>query len=212
MTIARSMGVAGFLDRDLLDDVGDLLEGVDRALEGGDDVLELEDLDRLEVAAEELGESTPIALVAAVLEPVDLDPVLVEVGHRAQLRHGLGGDLRAALDDLDLVENLGREVDDLVEQDQVDDLVHVVHHVVETAGQRVDVLAVEGRHEAAVDAPHDGVGVLVADVLGLTHPLRDLGPVRALGDHLGEEAGAGHEVLRGGGEQLVERRIGRTQA
>src|SRR4029078_5944786 len=118
MTIARVLGASGFLDRDLLHDVGDLLEGVDRALERGDDVLELEDLDRLEVATEELGEGTSVALVAAVLEPVDLDPVLVEVGHRPQLRHRLGGDLRTALDDLDLVQDLGREVHDLVEQDQ----------------------------------------------------------------------------------------------
>src|SRR3954451_5973124 len=103
MTIARSMkGRSGFLDGDLLDDVRDLLEGVDRRFERGHDVLELEDLDGLEVAAEQLGEGTPIALVTPVLEPVDLDPVLVEAGHVAQLRHRLGRDLRTPLDDLDL--------------------------------------------------------------------------------------------------------------
>src|SRR5215208_4325230 len=113
MTIARvTGGSSGFLDGDLLHDVGDLLEGVDGTLERGDDVLELEYLDRLEVTAEQLREGTSVALVAAVLEPVDLDPVLVEVGHRPQLRHRLGGDLGAALDDLDLAQDLGGEVHD----------------------------------------------------------------------------------------------------
>src|SRR3954451_3669458 len=108
MTIARSK--SGLLDRDLLHDVGDLLERVDGTLERLDDVLQLEDLDRLVVATEELGERAPIALVTRVLQAVDLDPVLVEVDQRPKLRHRLRGDLRATLDHLELGEELRRDL------------------------------------------------------------------------------------------------------
>src|SRR4051794_10824661 len=126
MTMARSMWSSGLLDGDLLEDVRDLLEPVDGGLERVDDVLELQDLERLVATVEELGEEPAIRLVAQVLQAVDLDPVLLEVLGGPELHHGLLGELRAALDHLDLLRKLLGKLLDLVEEDEIDRLVHVV--------------------------------------------------------------------------------------
>ena len=51
------------------------------------------------------------------------------------------------------------------------------------------------------------VGGLVRVVLGLPHPTGDVGVVGAVGEHLGEQPGAGDEVLCGLGEEVVERGV-----
>src|SRR3954467_7864108 len=91
-----------FLDRDRLDRVRDVLERVRGGLELVDDLLDLQDGQRVVVAAEQLGQEPPVDLVALVLQPVDLNPVLAEVAQPAQARHGLGGQLGRALEHLDL--------------------------------------------------------------------------------------------------------------
>ena len=153
-----------------------------------------------------------MVLVAGVLQSVDLDPVVLERGHRLQPGHRLGGELGTALDHLDLLRQLGRHHLHLVEQDQVDDLVHHVHHVVEPGAERVDVLAVERRHERAVDALDQCVSRLVGLVLGRPHPGRDILLVGGLGQHLREELGPDDEVLGRLGEEVVERRVERAKA
>ena len=54
---------------------------------------------------------------------------------------------------------------DPVEDDRLRDLVDVVEDVVEPGGQRVDVLALEGRDERAVEQLDDLVGELIAGML-----------------------------------------------
>src|SRR5947208_178412 len=61
-----------FLDRDRLDDVGDMLERIRRGLELVDDLLELQHGQRVVVAAEQFGQEPPVGLVALVLQAVDL--------------------------------------------------------------------------------------------------------------------------------------------
>ncbi len=113
---------------------------------------------------------------------------------------------------LDLLGDAGGQVLDLVEQDQVDRLVHEVHDVVEPRGQAVDVLPVERRDEGAVDPPDDVVGGLVGGVLGVAHPLRDGLAVVTVAQHLGEQLGAVDQVAGGRGQQVVERRVRGTEA
>ena len=204
--------MSGFLDGDLLDGVRDLLEAVDRVLEGLDDVLQLEDLHRVVLTGEELGEDATVVLVALVLETVDLDPVLGELLHRAQLGHRRRGQLGAALEHGDLVGELRGQDVDAVDEDLVDNLVHRVHHVVETGAEGVDVLAVEGRDEGRVDLLDDLVGGLVCSVLRVAHPSRDVLAIGCVAEHLGEQRDTTDEVVGGLGEQVVERRVDRADS
>ena len=84
-----------------------------------------------------------------------------------QPRHRLGRRLGAALQQLDLLAHLGRQRAQAGEDHQVGGRLDEVHDVVEVAGQVVDVLAVERRHEAGVQLPEDRVRRLVAGVLEL---------------------------------------------
>jgi hypothetical protein len=192
--------------------VGDLLECVDRVLEGVDDVLELEHLERLVLSAEELRQDPSVALVAGVLQPVDLDPVLLEVLHRLQPGHRLGGQLRTPLEYVDLVGQPSRELLDLVEDGEVDRLLHEVHDVVETRSEGIDVLAVERRHEGGVDPLRDLVGRLVGTVLGVPHAVGDGRTIGGVTEHLGQDSGAFDQVGRRLCQQLVEDVVHRLEA
>ena len=126
--------------------------------------------------------------------------------------HGLGGGLRAALQQLDLLVHLGRQRAQAGEDHQVGGGLDEVHDVVEVAGQVVDVLAVERRHEAGVQLPEDRVRRLVAGVLELAQLVVELRPPGVVVDEVAEDVGGGHQVLRRGGEQRVEARVLGRQA
>ena len=139
--------------------------------------------------------------------PVDLDPVVGEVLQRAQPRHRLGGGLGAALQQLDLLVHLGRQRAQAGEDHQVRGGLDEVHDVVQVAGQVVDVLAVERRHEAGVQLPEDRVRRLVAGVLEVAELVVQLRPPGVVVDELAQDVGGRHQVLRRGGEQRVEARV-----
>src|SRR6476661_2250969 len=82
-----SIGESGLLDRDALDDVSHLLERVGGVLEAVDDGLDLDEVDRVGRVVEEGSHHLAVERVGLVLETVDLDPVALEVLHRAQSRH-----------------------------------------------------------------------------------------------------------------------------
>src|SRR6478752_647725 len=85
-----SISGSGLLDRDALDDVGNLLERVGGVLEAVDDGLDLDQVDRVGRVVEEGRHHLAVQRVGLVLEPVDLDPVALEVletvGHGLALR------------------------------------------------------------------------------------------------------------------------------
>src|ERR687888_2054538 len=83
------VAVLRVLDDDPLDDVGDVLAAVDRLLEQVVNLPPLDDLDRVRVAVEQTRDRRPPDLVALVLEPVDLDPVLLEVVESPQMAQRL---------------------------------------------------------------------------------------------------------------------------
>jgi nitrogen-specific signal transduction histidine kinase len=95
----------------------------------------------------------------------------------------------------------------LVEEHQVDGLLHEVHDVVEAGCQRVDVLAVERRDEGLVDLTDHVVRDVVGQVLLLAHPLGDRLPVSAVDHHLRQQRRAVHQLVRGLAEEVVERRL-----
>src|SRR5438132_2143303 len=84
--LARASGV---LDRDPLDDVGDVLGLVDRRLEELIDLFPLDDLERLVALVEEPRDRGPGHLVTLVLEAVDLDPARLEVLEAAKVEERL---------------------------------------------------------------------------------------------------------------------------
>jgi hypothetical protein len=184
-----------------------VLERVGRLLQLVGDLFELEDLQGVELTAVEPGEQPPVELVGLVLQPVDLDPVVGEVLQRLQAGHRLGSRLRAALQQRRLLAHLGGQGAQAGQDDEVGGGLHVVHDVVEVAGEGVDVLAVERRHEARVQLPEDRMGHLVAGVLEIPQLVRQLGAMCVVVDELTEDVGGRHQVLRGCGEQGVEARV-----
>src|SRR4051812_36068310 len=86
-----SIDASGLLDGDGLHRVRHVLESVGGLFQDVHDLLELEHLDGLVLAVEEVREKLPVDLVGLVLEAVDLDPVLGEGVHGPQGRHGLRG-------------------------------------------------------------------------------------------------------------------------
>jgi len=73
----------------------------------------------------------------------------------------------------------------------------------------------KGGDEGGVQLPVDRVGHLVADVLGVAHPLGDHRAAGLVGaEKLGEQGGPDDQIVRGFGEQVVEAGLlrGQTQA
>src|ERR1051325_12073347 len=73
------------LEDDRLQDVRYLLAAVDGILDLVVDLFDLEDLEGVVGAAEEVGDRSTIQLVALVLDLVHVDPVLLEVLERLQM-------------------------------------------------------------------------------------------------------------------------------
>src|SRR6266568_1277661 len=102
---ARSMKLmarsspSGLLDRDPLDDVGDVLALVDGLLQEGVDLLPADHLERFGTAGEQRRNGVPGHLVALVLEAVDFDPIRLETLEPAKVRKGLLELLALADDD-----------------------------------------------------------------------------------------------------------------
>src|SRR4029453_8401678 len=173
MTLSRTR--PGMLDDDGLDGVGHVLEVVERLLELLDDVLPDEHVARrvLGVEVVQVGPGPAVQPVALVLQLVDGDQVgpqrlLLEPSQVAQ---ALGGCPGRPVDQPGLLDHGVQWLHPLVQHQQVGRRLDGVEHVVELAGQGVDVLAVEGGDEGGVEPGVDGVGEPVALVLGLDQAL-----------------------------------------
>src|SRR5829696_3665078 len=171
---------SGMLDDDGLHRVGHVLQGVEGLLELLDDVLPDEHVAGrvLGVEVVEVGPSPAVQLVALVLELVEVDQVGAQrlLLEPAQVAQAIGGRPGRPVDQPGLLDHGLQRLRHLVQDQQVGRLLDGVEHVVELAGQGVDVLAVEGGDEGRVEPGVDGVGQPVALVLGLD---------QALGLHLG---------------------------
>ena len=161
------------------------------------DLLPLDQLDRVAAAREEVGDGLAGELVALVLEPVDLDPVLLQALEAAQVRERLV-ELLALLDDdrrpAGSRPAVGASI--AVQDERVRGLLDEVDDVVEGADQGVDVLAVERGDERRLEPPADLVAELVAAVLGVADLPGALlgGVVRA--EHRLEQPGRPEDVRR----------------
>src|SRR5215204_5625547 len=195
---------SGMLDDDGLHGVGHVLQGVEGLLELLDDVLPDEHVAGrvLGVEVVEVGPGPAVQLVALVLQLVEVYQVGAQrlLLEPAQVAQAVGGRPGRPVDQAGLLDHRVQRLRHLVEDQHVGRLLDGVEHVVEVAGQGVDVLPVERGDEGAVEPGVDGVGEPVALVLGVDQPL---------GLHLGVDEVLDHvqQLPRGVGEvgrDLVE--------
>lgn len=196
--------MSSILDRDALEHVRHVLAAVEGVLQETVQILQLDDLQRRALAAEELRDGAARDRVTDVLEPVDLDDVLITLltglepaYSLLELRHRL----REETPQLKRRFGNGR---DPVQVGRVGDLLDVVEDVVQTGRELVDILAIEGGNEGPVEGTYDLVGQIVPLVLEVL----DLPParrkVRHVGEGLLEEAGGADDRRGLLLEQLIE--------
>src|SRR5215218_1733591 len=178
MTLSRAR--SGMLDDHGLHRVGHVLEVVQGLLQLLDDVLPHQQVAGrvLGVEVVQVGPGPAVQPVALVLQLVDVDQVRPQrlLLEPAQVAQAVGGRPGRPVDQPGLLDHRVQGLGHLVQAQQVGRFLDGVEHIVEVAGQGVDVLAVEGGDEGAVEPGVDGVGEPVA---------RGLGGEQALGRRLG---------------------------
>jgi hypothetical protein len=185
----------GHLEGDALDHVDHVLAAIRDRLHRLVQLLPLDHLDGVRPPFEQRRELVAQEPVRLVLQPIHLHRVLVVEGRqRAQAAHRAVGLLRGLHDDPGHLDRaLGRGLD-LVEQEPIRHRVDQVQHVVETAGERVDVLPIDRGDEGGVEAAHDLVGEGVARVLQVLDLLGLSLGVRVVEGQLLERPRRGHDV------------------
>src|SRR5437588_3630793 len=193
------------LDEDRFEHVGRVLARVDRLLERLVDVLPADDRDRVVGGTEELRHRFAVQVVALVLEAAELHQLPARVLEAVEARDRLLELGRGPQDHASLRLRRRPDLPDAVADDVPRRLVDVVADVVERAGQPVHVVAVERRHEGAVQEVHDLVRepvALVLEVLDVADPL--LRPVRGLGEEVDEGTRDRNRIRRRLVEELEE--------
>src|SRR5512132_2741037 len=175
MAMTESRARSGMLDDDRLHGVGDVLEAVEGLLQLLDDVLPHEHVAGrvLGVEVVEVGPGPAVEPVTLVLQLVDDDEVVAQrlLLEPAQVADAVGRRPGRPVDQPGLLDHGVQRLHHLVEDQHVGRGLHGVEHVVQLAGQGMDVFAVEGGDEGGVEPRVDGVGEPVALVLGLDQPL-----------------------------------------
>src|SRR4051812_22007409 len=158
---------SALLDDDRLEHVGGRLARVDRLLDPLEYVLPADYHHRVDAVRKEGRERLARDPVTFVLEAVHLDQLVVEVAGRMQLRQR-HGEVPAGLAQhrAELLRLLhGRLY--VVQPEEVGRLFGVVDDVVERRGERVHVLAVDGRRDLVVEqrdhVVRDAIALLLAD-------------------------------------------------
>src|SRR5919204_1848823 len=205
-------GASRVLDHDALEDVRRGLGRVDGALEDGEDVLPADHDHRVDPVREQRRDGVARQPVAVVFEPVDLDPVVIEVLEAAQVGER-GGELLAGVHEhvRHGLRLLHRRLD-LVQAHEVGGLLDEVDDVVELGGEPVDVFAVDWRDEGGVGPLDDVVRDPVTLLLGEQDLAREAALVGPLLEHLLQHAGGPEGVLAGLIEEIEEDPVARNEA
>ena len=161
---------------DVFEEVGHVLTAVGGVLEQVEDLLPLHDRDRIALFVEELSDGFLMNAVGFVLETVDLDGAFEDAAVFLE-RHRPRRGPRSAEAEMILASSRApkRTRSMLYSGTRRGGVVDRIHHVVERAGQRVDVFAVDRRHERLVQPLNDLVREEVALVLDFLDLVRFVG-------------------------------------
>src|ERR1017187_2751880 len=195
---------SGILDGDRLEDVGHVLTAVERILEQRQEFLQLDHLEGVGLPGEQLTDGASRCSVAEVLEPVHLDAVLFDALEALEVADPLLQLENRAADQSDHLLGCRGNAFDLVEGDRVPNLLDVVEDIVQSRGQRIDVLAIERRHERAVQRSHQLVCDVVAGVLQVLDGDLLLRKRRQVFQALAQQLRRGHDGRHVLVEELVE--------
>ncbi len=157
------------------------------------------------------GDRSAIRLVGRALELVDGLELGIEAPETRELLDEAHVHLGCFDQDVRELGDFGKRLLDVVEDEEIRSREHLVDHVVHLLGQRVDVLTVEGRHEARVETTEDLARDLVTVALALVDA-RDLVLECSVSvgwgtEQVSEATGALGHVLGGFVEEGVERLV-----
>src|ERR1700730_2112057 len=192
------------LDENRFEDVGRVLTRVDCFLELLVNVFPADERDRIGASAEETRDGSARKAVALVLELAQLDQLPFRILEALEPADRLGELLGRTVDYVRLLPGLAAHLLHAVPDDLLRRVVHVVADGVEDAGEPEHVVAVERRHEGAVDQIDQVVCDPVACVLELLDVAHVVvGAVRELVEQL-DQALRDRDGIRGGAVVKVE--------
>src|SRR5512143_801361 len=161
--------ISCIFEDDTFEYVGDVFRSVRGVFEQLVDVFPLDDVNGVIMIVDELAEGVAVLAVDPVLEPVDLDAVLLhaEILLRAELPERLFQDIGGHLEVFGNGNDLRRRLFDLVHCHSVHGGPHQVDDIGDPGRERMDVFAVDGGEEGFVQVLHDVVSEHVAFLLEL---------------------------------------------
>src|SRR5512143_1434427 len=161
--------ISCIFEDDTFENVGDVFCPVRGIFKKLVDVFPLDDVDGIVMIVDELAEGVAVLAVDPVLEPVDLDAVLLhtEILLRAELPERLFQDIGSHLKIFGNGNDLRRRFFDPVHRHPVHGGPHQVDDVVDPGSERVNVFSVDGGEEGFVQVLHDVVSEHVAFLLEL---------------------------------------------
>ena len=169
------------------------------------DVLPADDRDRVVTRREQRGDPLAVQAVAFVLELAQLDQLALRVLEALELGDGVAQLPRRQLDQGRLPAGVLADLRHAVAEDVPGCLVDVVADVVESTCEAIHVVAVERRHEGAVEEIDHVVRQPVALVLRVLDLARErVAIVREVVEQTHEEPRDVHEVRRRPVVQVVE--------
>jgi hypothetical protein len=158
------------LDRNVLNNIGDILTTVRGGLEKFVDLFLSDELDRIFFIAEKVGEEVAFEFVGFILQSIDLDAEVYDGFLFVEGRQCLGEERAAAGNFLCKEENGGRDRLEPVRNDPESSVVNAVQNVVERGGEGLDVFGIERGDEGGTEAVED----IVDDVISFIFNAADV--------------------------------------
>src|SRR5437867_8922457 len=146
------------LQQNAFEDVGHILTAIGAILETLIDLFPLDDGHRVLLVLEQAGDRVPRDAIRVVLQAVHRDEAGVQIGRLPQLRDAAAEFFARPVDDVRQLDGLLRRLLDLVDGHPIRHRFDTDQHVVERAGQPVDVLPIDRRDEGLVQFPDDRMG------------------------------------------------------
>src|SRR5512138_2694033 len=203
--------ISGVFDDDALEQIRDVFAAVRGRLEEVENLLPLDHRDGVTLLVEELDDRILVDAIRFVLELFDARGHFEHAVAPFERMQRFGDAIERIADDLDEPLRTAADARDLIEPNHGRRRINGVHHIVERAGKRVNIFAVQRRDERTVEAVNDGPRAAIARVLDFLDRLdfRDIGGVRR--DHLFQNAGTGTNFLRQADEFLEKVVVSRNQ-